>query len=108
MKIYYNCKKGRRFKGGTYKSKNNRYYIFSDVECKDNNGETLWWSEKYNKWIKYEDWKNNGNIITSKSNIHNVKSFIRHIKKCSKYLPKGTKFTLISRFRSINDIEGVI
>jgi hypothetical protein len=105
MRIIYNAPKRSRFKKGTVKVKGRqkRIRIFDSIECKG-----YWWNSTINKWIKYSDWQGKGDISNSYSGVRNVKQLIRHMKKCSKYLPKGTKFILRSRFRSIKDITGLL
>ena len=105
MKIKYNTSKGNRYKKGSIKVKKlgKRLNIFDSLNCKG-----YWWHCQLEKWIKYEDWHGNGDISTNCHKIKNVKQLIRHIKKHSDYLPKGTKFILVSRFSDIKNIVGVL
>ena len=93
MKIKYNTIKGYRYKKGTCRYKGKRRYIFDGLEAIDYNGKELWWNETYNKWIKYEDWNDNGNICSINHNVHSLKSAIRHVKKHDE-VAIGTVFVL--------------
>ena len=93
MKIKYNTPKGYRYKKGTYKYKDKRRYIFEGLEAIDCNGNSLWWNETYNGWIKYNDWNNDGDISSINRNIHSLKSAIRHIRKHDEAVA-GTMFVL--------------
>jgi hypothetical protein len=96
LKIRYDAPKNSRIKKGTCKYKGKRVFYFHGVECKG-----YWWHEERNKWIKFEEWHNEGDICTCNDNVNNLKQLIRHIKRHN-YLPKGTEFILVSMFQGLN------
>jgi len=105
MKIKHNQPKGKRVFKGNIKYNNKNYFIFSHADC-DTIG--YWWIRKYNKWMYIDECLNLGVGYSSAScNIHSVKAFRRRLKQWSKYMPKGTKFTLVSNFNGC-DIYGII
>jgi hypothetical protein len=93
MRIKYDKPKNQRIKKGTTKYNGRRILNFWGIECSG-----YWWHDKTYKWIKLEDWHNEGNVSTINLNIKNLKQAIRHVKKHS-YLPKGIEFRLASNLR---------
>lgn len=66
-----------------------------------------WWVRKENKWIHNADPNCVGARGSGYFRIRSVRAFRRNLRKWSKYLPKGVKFILISRYKNC-DVTGTI
>lgn len=91
MKIKYEAPKTLRIKN----------YGFIWVVC---NAVGYWWSEYDKKWMPLSDIKGE---CCNTFRVKSVKAFKRRLKEWSKYMPKGTKFILVSRWVGY-DVEGMI
>lgn len=91
MKIKYNKLKSQRIN-----------YNFINVIC---NNQEYWWSYKQKRWDKPENIQ--GEFSNSSCPVKTVKAFKRRLREWSQYMPKGTKFILVSRWAGY-DVEGMI
>lgn len=106
MRIKYNTPKGKRYKKGTIKLKEvgQRLPIFQCLLCSG-----YLWHYKSNKWVLPDDkYCYEFDVDAQYFNVKNIRQLVRHMKKHSEYLPKGTKFILVSRFNKVKDIVGLL
>lgn len=88
MKLKYQHCKGLRVKG----------HKFLGVDCKTQN---YWWVEgNVQKWMHGDsiDPNNHPSYCTDMWPCRSVRAFRRRLKQWSKYMAKGTQFTLVSRY----------
>jgi hypothetical protein len=111
MKLKYEAAKHSRYKNGGLGYKK---YKRAFIGCQPGYDNVLgyWWVRLENKpgqWVPSELlWGEDGRIVetfegskvkgaSSDAGVRSVKAFRRRLKQWRGYLPKGTKFTLISR-----------
>lgn len=89
MKIKYYKPKGQRIKR-----------FFTGICCESTNVEVYWYYDKEDKWCTSEEdiGQYKGGCGNYNNNIHTLKAAKRKIKKYSKYLSKGTIFTLSNKY----------
>lgn len=103
MKIKHTLKRGYRIFNSSCKYDGHRVPVFFAAECISDH---YWWAEKDKKWMKIEN-INNQSFSSCSCHINSVRAFRRRLKEWSTYLPKGTKFRLISNFVGC-DVYGII
>lgn len=65
--------------------------------------EKYWWSKDHGEWLPLDDPRPRPDGISSHVyGIRSKRAFRRRLKQWSKYLPKGTPFVLVSRWRGYN------
>jgi hypothetical protein len=65
--------------------------------------EKYWWSKDLGRWGTFEEVTGQPDGYGSHLlGVRSVRAFRRRLKQWSKYLPKGTPFVLVSRWRGYN------
>lgn len=89
MKLKYEAKKRIRIK-----------YRFIGMTCTDKRHRDLYWFYKDHKWMNLGG--DGKGIRSSHCSCNSVRAFTRRLKEASKYLPKGVRFELCSRWIGYN------
>jgi hypothetical protein len=95
MKLKYKAPKGQRCNYAYCGVTTFDGYMYTEVE-----------NNKF-KWVNNENVCDYEYSVCTHAPCRNIKQFKRLLKKWRKYLPKGIKFILISRYVN-NDVEGKI
>lgn len=95
MTKYYQPK-GYRFKKGTIKCGNIRLSVFLWLEA-----DGYYWCDNNKIWVKKPYEECHGSYSTASCSVHSVKAALRHIKNHPE-IEKGTKITLVSRFKGLD------
>lgn len=61
-------------------------------------GSNLWWCREKEKWVPLDETGSKGSSSHCPKKCHSVRAFRRRLRKWASYVPKGTKFTLVSRY----------